>query len=165
MKQKLKKKLKKKIEEKIEEKNPDKTENQKPENNPNPDSEPSEIKPESTADIPQTPEHPAISSPDKLSRTERERLLLERRRSKQQQDHLPADKHGKSRLEYFDIYSIVDAVEKHNGCLNPEASESEKKWLHDYFLQVLKIPMVLTTIKVLPVRLNLRGTGVPYTWK
>jgi len=99
------------------------------------------------------------------TRTDRERLLFERRKFKQQEDQIPAEKLGKTKLEYFDIYTIVDAVEKHHGCLNPEASESEKKWLHDYFLDILKIPMVLTTIKVLPVPLNLRGTGVPYTWK
>jgi len=113
-------------------------------------------------------EQPTTPPPPKYpqtTRTQRERLLFERRRLKQREDRIAPEKLGKTRLEYFDIYTIVDAVEKHNGCLNPEAPETDKKWLHDYFLDLLKIPMVLTTIKVLPVRLNLRGTGVPFTWK
>jgi len=163
------KKKKSTIEEKkpiIEEKKQNQTEVNQPEKESSTELETPEINPEIDSTV---RENTKISIKPEIketsSRADREHLLFQRRRYKQQEDNIAVEKLGKTRLEYFDIFTIVDAVEKHNGCLNPNASESEKKWLHDYFLEILKIPMVLTSIKVLPVRLNLRGTGVPYTWK
>jgi len=106
---------------------------------------------------------PVLLIDSKLTKEEREKMLIERCRKKQRLNISLKDV-GKSRLEYFDISTIVDAVEKHKGCLNPTAPEEEKKFLHQYFLEILRIPMVISTIKVLPIRLNLKGTGVPYTW-
>jgi len=81
-------------------------------------------------------------------------MLLQRRREKRlaQTDFQDI---GKSRLEWFQVSQVVDAGEQHRGLLNPEVAE--QKWLHTYFYDILQIPVVLATMKVLPVKLNLRG--------
>jgi len=89
------------------------------------------------------------------SKAQRRIMLIQRRREKRLA-HTTYEDIGKIRLEWFTVSQVVEAVENTRGCLTPELPESDQKWMHTYFFDFMCIEAVMSAIKVLPVKLNLR---------